>query len=116
MVSAPISFPLASSIVYETSREVGVILIKELKAVDTKLLSAPKSNMTGSTASVLMASPLAVVVLHSASPSVVQLRPVAERVVYVIIFSLRFVLIIPSSLCSHNLIDEIMSHTYGFPT
>ncbi|GJT19447.1 hypothetical protein Tco_0878153 [Tanacetum coccineum] len=70
----------------------------------------------GSTTSVLMVSPLAIVVLHNASPSVVQLTPVAERVVYVIIFSLPFVLIIPSSLCSHNLIDDIMSHTYGFPT
>ncbi|GJW22430.1 hypothetical protein Tco_0033052 [Tanacetum coccineum] len=39
----------------------------------------PARDFKGSTASVLMVSPLAVVVLHSASPSVVQLTPVAER-------------------------------------
>ncbi|GJY60072.1 hypothetical protein Tco_0459964 [Tanacetum coccineum] len=42
MMSALISLTLTNSTVYLTSRAVGVILIKELNAVDTKLLSAQR--------------------------------------------------------------------------
>ena len=46
MVLATINLPLANSIVYAVSKVVGVMSIRGLNAVDTKLLSASESNKT----------------------------------------------------------------------